>query len=154
MYAESRNSAVGKDVEPKMRDSSLAVDFDLVRRIPFQLRLDEQRFPLCFCPAQPLRRRGAVDARHVDARPLGIVAGEVRCIDHHSAHDSRRAEPDDCPVVTGCATTACFPAVHPLAALGILAFAPFGRGWLEKRFLRGEELVVCRQDSSAESLRS
>jgi hypothetical protein len=78
-----------------------------------------------------------------------IPAVECR-IDQDSSHDPGHTKSNDRPVVTWLAATTGLPTVHPLSALGVLAFAPFRRRRLEHGLLRREELVVCRDDCAAE----
>src|SRR5688500_1226132 len=111
MNSKARDSTVGKDVEPQMRDAPLAVDLDLVCGISLELSLFQKRLPLAFGSTQPLGRRGTVDARHVDACAVRVVAREMRRVDHDSAHDAGSSESHDCPVVAGRAAAACFPPV-------------------------------------------
>ena len=58
---------------------------------------------------------------------LRIVAAEETGIDHDPTNYSRQTKTDDAPVVAGRSSPARFPAVHPLAQVGILAFDEDGR---------------------------
>src|SRR5699024_3596168 len=73
-------------------------------------------------------------------------------IDDDAMNASGKAESDDGPIVAGSAPPARLPAVHPLSALGIDSFSPFGGARLDQPFLRREELVVSRDDRAAKAL--
>src|SRR5439155_19988515 len=99
----------------------------------------ERRPPHDFAPR---RARKRVDRRqrariaHVDRARLGIVPFEERRLDVESTDDGTDAKADDAPVVIAAvASAARFPAVHPLASLGVLAFDPDRRGWIDEPFL-------------------
>jgi hypothetical protein len=153
VHAEPRHAAVGEDVEAKVRHAPpAAVDRDRVGGVPLQRDLGEQRLPRRVVAREERRRRRALHRARVEARPLGIVAGEEARVDDHAAHDAREAEPDHGPVVSRRAAAARLPAVHPLPALGVDPLAPLGRTGLHERFLGREELVVRGDHGAAEAL--
>ena len=82
---------------------------------------------------------------------LGIVSLEVARIDDHAVHDRRNAEPNETPVVSGDASPARLPSVHPLASVGVFPLAPDRLLRPEKVLLRGKELIVRQQDGPTET---
>src|SRR5262249_11125043 len=68
--------------------------------------------------------------------------------------DATRAETNHAPIVRPIVAPAPrLPAVHPLAAIGVLALDPLGRRWFDQAFLGREELVVRSDHGGAETLR-
>ena len=63
----------------------------------------------------------------------------------------RRAETDDGEVVAGHALAAALPAIHPLAAVGVLVLFPDRLRGLEQVLLLGEEVVVRVEHAAAEA---
>ena len=154
--AQARDAAVGEDVEPQVREPR--VRRSIANRFcesPCERRLAAAISLHAACVSASDRRQRAGDRSRVDRARLGEVAAEEGGVDDDAADHARHAEPDDAPVVRvgPVAAPARLPAVHPLAAIGVLALAPDRRGGLEQVLLRGEELVVGRDDRAAEALR-
>ena len=154
VHAKTRDTAVGKDVEANVRrrarSASTANSF---------VRVADRDRPAR--GAATTRRRcamsdsgdGTPSTSHASRLARSrIVAGEEARVDDDAANDPGKPESNDRPVVPGRATTARFPAVHPLAALGVDALAPFRWSRLDESLLRREELVVRRDHRRAEAL--
>ena len=146
VYAKTRDATIRKDVEPQVRRGLVALDLKFVLCVALQSDLGKQRSPHHVASAQPVRRRSALDYCCIDACTLGIIAGEPRCVDHHSAHVTRRSEPNDRPVMTKLPPATGLPAIHPLAALSVNALTPLWRTRLQERLLWSEKLVVRGND--------
>ena len=132
----------GKMLRRRCVTRAAIADREHVLRVARERRPRQDRAPLTSAARELLRRRRARDVARLDARALGIVAAEEARVDHDAAHDARCAEVDDRPIVARFAAATRFPAVHPLSALRVNAFAPLGGRRLEQPFLRREELVV------------
>ncbi len=87
----------------------------------------------------------------VERTRLGVVAGEVRRVHQHPAHDPGHTKTDDGPVVSRLAAAAGLPAIHPLAPIGEALGVPERLPIRNQVLLLGEEVVVGRDDPSAEA---
>ena len=120
-HPQPRDAAVGKDVEAQVGDPALAVGRERQRNVFFVSPASSLRSSTgCQIDvgrrSDPRRRQAAA----VDPAMRRIVAAEERGVDDDRVDDARQAELDDAPVVAGRAAAARFPAVHPLAAIGVL----------------------------------
>ena len=61
---------------------------------------------------------------------FGIVAAKIAGVDHDAANDAGKAQANDAPIEAGGTPPPALPAVHPFAAVGVLAFDKDGRGCL------------------------
>ena len=78
--------------------------------------------------------------------------GRRPCRRRRRARRRGSAEADDGEVVAGHALAPALPAVHPLAAVGVLVLFPDRLGRLEEVFFLGEEVVVGVKHAAAEAL--
>jgi hypothetical protein len=100
------------------------------------------------------RGRSSVDApavAGVNRRLGGEVADEVMGVDVHAVDAAARAQTDHAPIVARGAASPGLPAVHPLAARGVLVGDERGAARLQQVLLGGEELVVDDQDLPSEA---
>src|ERR1700752_46827 len=74
-----------------------------------------------------------------------VVATEEACIDEDAANDAGRTEPDDAPVKAGCTPPAAFPAIHPLATIGVL-IRNKDRRTRPEQILLGRKKVIIRHE--------
>src|SRR5687767_11915423 len=138
---QTRDTAVGKDVEADVRDWNATFDFDFVACVPLEGSLGDDLTPWRV-PNERVGRAYAVDATAVERAMLRIVAAEEAGIDDDTMHDTGGAESHDAPVVAGRAAAARLPSVHPLATFGVLALTPFGGSRAKQILLRREKLIV------------
>src|SRR5207237_150388 len=82
---------------------------------------------------------------------FGIVSFEMTGINNHTTNHTGQSNPDNAPIESGRAPTTGFPAVHPLAEIGVLALDEHGDGWLQQLLFRREELVIGEQHGAAEA---
>ena len=150
VHAKPRHAAIRKDIEPKVREPAGVLRREQVSAVTLERHLGKNRAPDGGRMHQDVHRWRALYLAPLDARAFGIIAAEERGIDDDTAHHAGRAKVDDGPVETGSAAAPGFPPVHPLSALGVDAFAPLRRRCLEQRLLGCEELVVRRDDRTAE----
>ena len=151
--AQPRDAAVGVDAKAHVRRQRRAGNRQQVLRVAAERRA-----------RQDLAPRG--NAQHVDARHALSVGGidgtrgrkvsfEVGRVDVHAGHVPARAQAHDAPVVALVADVAAaaarLPPVHPLSAVGVLAFDPDRRLALDQVFLRREKLVVRGDGRTAEA---
>src|SRR5216684_5891744 len=80
------------------------------------------------------------------------VTAKERRIDHNAANHTANAEADDGEVMAGSALAATLPAVHPLAAVGVLVFLPDRLDGTEEVFLFSEIIVGRVENGAAEAL--
>jgi hypothetical protein len=73
-------------------------------------------------------------------------------LDVDAARDTRDTESNDAPIVARTAAAAGLPAIHPLAALGVIALAPPRCVGPDQVLLGRKELVVSGNDGSAQAL--
>ena len=108
-------------------------------------------------PARSSAAAGSPGRSHASiAHDSRIVAGEERGVDDDAAHDAAARRGGRCTSRAPrpeLAAAARLPAVHPLAAIGVLALAPHRRRRLDQVLLRREELVVGGDDRAAEAFR-
>src|SRR5438034_4371018 len=81
-----------------------------------------------------------------------VVSFEVTGINHHSAYDSRQAQPDDAPIESRTSPASSFPTVHPLAEIGIFSLDEDGRPLLQEILFGRKELIICSQDRATQTL--
>src|SRR5215207_8705163 len=84
---------------------------------------------------------------------FGIVATEEAGIDYDAANDSRQAKTNDAPVEARRATAATFPAVHPLAAIRVLALDEDRCARLEQVLLGRKKVVIGHEHRATQPLR-
>ena len=93
-------------------------------------------------------------SHRVDRARFRVIAGEEGGVHVDTAHHTRRAEPDDAPVVCGPSRAAGASPIRPsICRARCIAFAPHRRDGLEQILLRREELVVRGHDRGAEPFR-
>ena len=86
----------------------------------------------------------------LDEALLGIIALEMACVHYHSAHESRQAESNDTPVVSGRPPPACLPAVHPLSMARVFSFDKNRRCGLQQILFWCKEFIAGEEDAAAE----
>ncbi len=132
-----------------MRGAQVGVDREDVLTVAAQRRAGQDLDP---SGSLELARVGIDRCRaRLERARLGIVAAEERGVDDHAAHDPRGAQAQDAPVVARFAPAPGLPAVHPLAAIGVLALAPHRGRLLDQVLLGREEVVVGGEDGAAQS---
>src|SRR5207302_10636800 len=105
-------------------------------------------------PALHLGGRRAEAGRYVYGARFRIVAFEMRRLDVDAADESGGAAAADAPVVglgARLAQPPRLPAVHPLAAVGVLCLDPDRCAVFDQVVLRCEEVVVRSDDDGAEA---
>jgi hypothetical protein len=107
--------------------------------------------PTRWLALQLVDARRAVDGASLERAVLGVVAAEEGGVDDDAAQHAGQTELDDARVVARRAAPAALPAVHPLAAVGVLVLAPDRGLGLEQVLLLGEEVVVGPQHGAAEA---
>src|SRR6266702_961793 len=95
----------------------------------------------------------AAAGRRLDRAVLGIVAAEEAGVDDDAADDAGNAKANRGVIVSGSALAAALPAVHPLAAVGVLRLAPDRLGLFDEVLFFGEEVVGGVEHRAAEALR-
>ena len=156
VHAEARDAAVGIDAKPHVRRGFRVVDRKQIVRVAGELRFLQRLGPLR--ARDRVRRRIVPEVRTIDCAGVRIVALEERGMNVDAPHDAARAQPDDAPVMDarsagrGVAAAACLPAVHPLPFVGVFPFDPDRRSRFDQVLFRREEVVVARDDGSAETL--
>jgi hypothetical protein len=140
------------DVEPQVREAPRRADLEGILRVARELRARQDLDPARARRRELLRRRLRVRPARIDRAGLREVALEVRRVDHHAAQDPRHAQPQDAPVVPGPALAPRLPAIHQLAALGVLVRQEHGLLRAHQVLLGCEELIVREQRRATEAL--
>ena len=133
------HSAIRVDVETDLFDAIGKSDLEGRHGVTGQRRRGDDLHPL------------AATGRRVQRELLGVVAREMRRVDGGQMNPTGYAQSQDTPVVTRFASAAGLPAVHPLAAIGVLVIRhrrarrhQVGRG--------SEELVIAFDDAATHAL--
>ena len=141
LHPKSGNASIRVDLEAEMSRS--------VWRSHFELKCGVA-LPACARNhLGPLRRRQVFigsDTTGFEAELFGEVSGEEGGVDGHRVDSSRRAQGEQTPVMAGPAAAASLPAIHPLAAIGVLVLLPDRWARLEQVDRVGEELVIAVHD--------
>ena len=159
VHAQPGDAAIRIDIETEMRRAARGGRRRGVRHGEHVARVAGERGPRQdLRPPRPLARevggRGCTrQVTAVDARVLGVIAGEVAGVDDDAVHHTRRAESNDRPIVPGRAAASRLPAIHPLPTLGVRSLSPLRRRRLEHGFLGREKLVVGGDDRPAQLFR-
>ena len=103
--------------------------------------------PLPVLVLQSIRR-----IARLDGTGLWLVAEEVRGIHIEALDHARCTELDHSDVMPFRALAATFPAVHPLAAVGVLVGDEDGLAGFDQVLLLGEEVIGTPQHSATEAL--
>ena len=140
---QPRDAAVREDVEPHVRERALAFQPQGVARSRREPRRWEHQRPGrdLECRAG---RRAAMVAR-LERGLLRLIADEVARVHVRHVEPAAQTELQHAPVVAGRSTPPRLPAIHPLAAIRVLAGDEDGRLWLDETASRSEELVASRR---------
>jgi len=74
-----------------------------------------------------------------------MVAEEMIRIDVNLLNNAAQSQPNDTPIISGCAPPACLPSIHPFASLGVLIRKKNAASGLKQIFFLREKLVICEQ---------
>src|SRR4051812_32597515 len=81
-----------------------------------------------------------------------MISEEVIRVDIDRLDDATQAQRDDRPVVSGSSSAACFPSIHPFAAIGVLISDENSATGLQQIFFLGEKFIIREQGFSANAL--
>ena len=101
------------------------VDGELISRVAFERRLRHDFEPVCAVRfRQPLFAtiRTVAQVAGFQRKVRRKISREEACVHHNAANHSRQTQSDDAPVIAGRSTASSLPAIHPFAAVRILAF--------------------------------
>src|ERR1043165_3771347 len=84
---------------------------------------------------------------------FGIVATEETGVDDDPANNAWEAESNDAPVEAGCSSPPAFPAIHPLATIGVLVRDKDWRTCLEQILFGGKKIIIRHQHRAPQPLR-
>jgi hypothetical protein len=151
--AKARDAAVGIDLETKVCDAFFVVDWKRIFAVAGEWHLREQWYPLDVFAGQFCVSWEAGESGAFEGAVFRVVATEVAGVDDDAAHDSWEAETNDAPIEARGAASTTLPAVHPLAAIRVLAFDKDGRARLQQVLFGREEVVVGDEHRATQPLR-
>src|SRR5689334_14012959 len=151
-HTQPGHATVRVDVESHMRAACLALDREPVLGVAGERRSGQYLRECTIQRPEVFLGDGAAQRRAVDGTRRRMVAAEMVRIDRDGADRPGDTELDDAPIVpaSGIAPAAGFPAVHPFAAIGVLALDELAAAGSEKIFLRREEFVAREERLTAE----
>ena len=101
VHAKSRDTAVRIDLETKVRDAFVVVDWERVLAVAGERHLREEWYPLDVFARQLLIGGKAGECGAFERAVFGVVAAKVGGVDDDAADDSREAETNDAPIEPG-----------------------------------------------------
>ncbi len=118
--AKACDAAVGKNLETKMCDAFVVLDWERIQAIAREGHLRQEWHPLDRVAGQLLFCWQAREGCAFEWAMLRVVTAKVACIDNDATHNSRKAETNNAPIKSGRPASATLPSIHPLATIGVL----------------------------------
>ena len=94
----------------------------------------------------------AIHRARLEFAMLRKIPFEVRGIHDHAVNDAGKAQFHDAPVVARRSAAPRFPAVHPLADVGVFVRDPDGSRSLQQIFLRRKKFIIGGEHAPAQPL--